>query len=398
MPTAPTMVYNQSFSTSSSTGGPRIDIDYRMQLVKQRESAAPFLSLMLNINSASTPTSEFRGFETRPNPKKSVISGAVAQGGSANASVSVVVANAKYFAVGDIVKASGASTGGDTTLGTTGRVTAVDTGTNTLTVHPNDPALKIAAMADGATLQVWGNSYAQGTLGATPKGVKPDLKTFYTQIFKNAYQVNATQANNRLYGSPERDRLRAEAEIEHLIEVNKALYNGDGSVDTTNDTDPRTNLTGLLNQFTTNVMSYGSELSEDELFDFMTTLHAPKYAPDGKMSKRMVLASADIIKWVNKIAIARNAFREMLTVYGVDVFRVTFANRTWEFIEDPILSDFLPGWAIVFHPRYVKLREFRPTRLQANIQTNDADYFKDQLLTELGLEVYLEELGGIMRP
>ncbi len=394
----PTIVHNTSFSTSTGTGGPRIDIDYRMQLVKQRESAAPFLSLMLNINSNSTPTSEFRGFETRPNPKKSVVSGAVAVGGSANATVSVTVANGKVFAVGDIVKATGASTGGDTTLTTTGIVTAVNTSTNVLTVRPNDPALIIAPISDGATLQVWGNSFAQGTTGATPKGIKPDLKTFYTQIFKNAYQVNKTQANNKLYGSPERDRLRGETEIEHLIEINKALYNGDGSVDTTNDTDPRTNLTGLLNQFTSNIMSYGAELSEDELFDFMTTLHAPKYAPDGKMSKRMVLASADIIKWVNKIAISRNAFREMITVYGVDVFKVTFANRTWEFIEDPILSDFLPGWAIVFHPRYVKLREFRSTRIEANIQANDADYIKDQFLTELGLEVYLEELGGIMRP
>lgn len=398
MVTQATMVYNQSFSTSSTTGGPRIDIDYRMQLVKQRESAAPFLSLMLNINSQSVNTSEFRGFETRPNPKKSAISGAVAEGATAGATVSVVVANAKYFAPGDIVKATGASTGGDTTKTVTGRVTVVTTATNTLTVMPNDPTLIIAAMADGAILQVWGNSYAQGTGGATPKGTKPDLKTFYTQIFKNSYQVNRTQANNKLCGAPERDRLRGESEIEHMIEINKSLYNGDGTVDTETDTDPRTNITGVLNQFTSNIMSYGAELSEDELFDFMTTLHAPKYAPDGKMSKRLVMASADIIKWINKIAIAKAAPREMLTHYGVDVFKVTFANRTWEFVEDPILSDFLPGWAVVMHPRYVKVREFRPTRLEANIQDNDDDFYKDQFLTELGLEVYLEELGGIMRP
>lgn len=396
MATLPTVVHNASFSTASTSGGPRINIDYRTQLVKQRESAAPFLSLMLNINSQKTETHQFSGFETRPNPKKSALTADVAAGGSAGASITVPVTNGKYFAIGDIVKATGASTGGDTTKTITGRVTAVSG--NNLTVYPNDPTLTIAGMSNGQTLQVWGSSYAQGALSATPTGVKPDQKTFYTQIFKHAYQVNRTQANNRLYGSPERDRLRGEKEIEHMIEIEKAMLNGDGTVDTTSDTDPRTNMTGLLNQFTSNIMSYGAELTEDELFDFMTTLHAPKYAPDGKMSKRMVLASADLIKFVNKIAIARSAPREMLTVYGVDVFKVVFANRTWEFVEDPVLSDFLPGWGVVFHPRYVKLREFRPTRLEANIQANDADYYKDQFLTELGLEVYLEELGGILRP
>jgi hypothetical protein len=52
----------------------------------------------------------------------------------------------------------------------------------------------------------------------------------------------------------------------------------------------------------------------------------------------------------------------------------------------------------VLQPRYVKLREFRPTVLDANIQPNDADYFLDQFQTELGLEVQLEELHGIMKP
>lgn len=391
----PTLVYNESFSTSVGTGGPRINIDYRMELIKQRESSAPFLALMLNVNNESTKTHQFNHFTTRPNPKKSVIVGDVAVGAGANQPVNVIVADAKIFNIGDVVKATNAVKGAGETL--YGRVRTVTVATNTLIVYPNDPTLIISAMADGETLQVWGNSFAQGTLSANPSGVKPDLSQLYTQIFKNSYQVNKTQANNRLYGAPERDRLRGEKEIEHVIEIEKALLNGDGSVDTTNDTDPRTNITGLLNQISTNVLSYGADLSQDELFDFMNTLHAPKYAPDGKQSMRMVLASSQIMGSVAKLAIAGRTPMEMVTQYGVDIGKVVFNGRTWKFIEHPVLSDFLPGSAIVFHPRYVKVREFRPTVIEANIQPNDADYFKDQFLTELGLEVQLEELHGLIQ-
>jgi len=396
MPTYPTVIYDTAFSDSAGTGGPRVNIDYRMQLIQQRESAAPFLSFMLNLNSEATKTATFKMFETRPNPKKGTISGAVAAGSAANATVTVNVTtgNGSRFNIGDIVKAKNA-VAPDATFSVWGRVTAIST--DALTVRPNNPLLKIAAMDDADELQIWGNTFAQGTLSAKPSGTKPDLKTFYTQIFKNSYKVTKTHANNRLYGSPERDRLRGEKEIEHLIEVEKQLLYGDGTLDTTNDSDPRTTLTGILNQITTNVLEYGPSLEEAELFDFMTDVHKLKYAPDGKMSRRLVLASSDVLNDIQKIALKNRRVMDLATVYGMDVAKLVYANRTWDLVEDPILSDFLPGWAVVFHPRYVKLREFRPTRLEANIQPNDADYYLDQLLTELGLEVQLEELHGIMK-
>lgn len=393
----PTVVYNKSFSTSALTGGPRIDINYRMQLIKQRQSAAPFLNIMLNINNERAKTHEIRLFETRPNPKKALISGAVAAGASANATVTVNVATGKgtYFNVGDLVRAKSAvAPDADHTV--SGIITAIST--DALTVRPNDPAKTIAAMSDGDELQVWGNSFAQGTLSANPASTVPELKTFTTGIVKNAYQVNKTQANNRLYGAPERDRQRGEKEIEHLIEIEKQLLNGDGAVDTTNSNDPRTNILGLIPQFTSNVLSYGADLDEDEIFGFMSDLHAPKYAPDGNMAVRWVVASADVMSAIGKMALKRNQVVNVQKVFGMEVSTLVWPGRKWKFVEDPILSDFLPGWAIVFHPRYVFLREFRPTRLEANIQPNDADYFKDQFLTEVALETQLEELHGIIRP
>jgi len=399
MPQTPTVVYNQNFSTSAGTGGPRINIDYRMQLIQQRESAAPFLALMLHINSEGTQTYQFNNFETRPNPKKAIVNASGTAAGTVANTVQITLAtasNATFFNINNIVIAKTAVAGSGQTV--VGIVTALDTTNGYVTVKPNDPTKAFAAVPGGDELQVWGNSQPQGATSANPTGTQPKLNTFYTQIFKDSYQVNRTQANNRLYGAPERDRLRSEREIDHLMDIERALLRGDGIVDTSYFSDPRTTLSGLLNQIQSNVLSYGANLTTQALFNFMTTVHAPKYAPDGKQSRRMVLASADVMAAINNIALATRRELQVATVFGVDVSKLVWAGRTWDFIEHPILSDVLPGWAVVFHPRYVKLREFRPTRLEANIQANDADYYKDQFLTELGLEVQLEELHGVMHP
>ena len=397
MATQPTVIYNAALNTGSGSSGPRINIDYRTQLIRQRESAAPFISLMLNINSEGTKTHIFKTFQTRPNPKKGTLTLAVAQGSTAGATVSLVMTagQGSRFNIGDIVRGQYSSGNGGTGITLEGLVTGITT--DTLTVQPNDPTLTIAAFNAGDTIQIWGNSYMQGSLSANPSATIPELKTFYTGIFKQDYRVDKTLENDRLYGAPERDRVRGEKEIETLIEMEKQAIYGTGVLDTTG-TSPRTTMTGLLNQIQTNVLSYGSTLTGDSLFDFMTAVHAPKYATDGKMSRRMVLASADVLSQINKIALSNQRTLDMTTVYGCDVSKLVWAGRTWDFIEDPILSDFLPGWAIVFHPRYVKLREFRPTRLEANIQPNNADYIEDQFLTEIGVETQLEELHGVMHP
>jgi hypothetical protein len=394
MPPTVTVIPNAPFTTSSGTGGERINIDYRMELVQQRESAAPFLTFMLHLNSENTQTHQFNTFETRPNPKKSAVVTGNAVGAGAGTSRDIVVANADYFKVGNLVRPS-ASLPADATQTNFFIITAITYGTDTITVAPNNKALILCATTTDDELVVWGNSYQQATLSGVPMSTKPILKTFYTQIFKDGYQVSKTQANNRLYGAPERDRQRAEKEIEHVTDINKNLYMGEGLLDTSG-TYPRTTLTGLDSQIETdNVLGYDEHLEADELFDFMTTLHAPRYAVDGNLSRRLVLASADIINDINKIAQEQKRLTmERITVYNVSVTTLTWANRTWDLVEDPQLSLFLPGTAYVVQPRYVKLREFRPTRLEANIQPNNADYFEDQFLTELGLEVLLPELHG----
>lgn len=400
MPTEPSVVQNATFGTLASQGGPRINIDYRMQLIKQRESAAPFLAFMLHLNSKKTETYDFRGFETRPNPERATVDTGCSAG-SAGATVQVVVASGKgtYFTVRDTVRFKNA-VAGSASYTTFGVITAIST--DTITIRPNDPAKAITAISAGDELQVVAPSFAQAALSANPSATVPTLKTFYTQIFKNAYRVSKTHANNRLYGAPERDRLRGETEIKHRVGINKALILGEGILDTTEDTaNPRTTLTGIMSQLTSstsNILSYGASLEASELFGFMTDVHQYRYAPDGNSMRRMVLCSADIMDAINQIALDTRQSVKIENVFGMDVSRLQWAGRTWDLVEDPVFSELLPGKAVVFHPRYVRLREFRSTRLEANIQPNNADYFEDQLLTELGLEVFLPELHGVIQP
>jgi hypothetical protein len=395
MATEPTIIdINQDggFNDVAAQGGPRVNIDYRLQLVRQRESAAPFLSLMLNINSEPTLTHQFRMFETRPNPKKALTT--TDEAGGATGTWDMATGKGSYFQIGDILRPAGISAGAGETLEAI--VTSITDDAVTWKANTNTAsALTVVAVPTGTMIQVWGYSAAQGGLSAKPNASVPALKSFYTQIFEHSYKVTKTHANNRLYGAPERDRLRSEKEIEHIIEIEKALLQSNGILDTSGS-EPRTTLTGLMNQITSNVCNTGGTLTSDLLFDFMTDVHKMKYATDGKMSRRLVIASSSVMSDINAIALKTRQSLEVVNVFGVDVSKMVWAGRTWDFVEDPILSDFLDGTAIVLQPRYVKLREFRPTVLEANIQPNDADYFLDQFKTELGLEVQLEELHGLI--
>lgn len=397
MATEPTIINTETsggFNDSAAQGSERVNIDYRMQLIRQRESAAPFLSLMLNINSEPTLTHEFRIFETRPNPKKALTT--TDEAGGATGTWDMATGKGTYFQVGDILKPAGIVAGAGETLEAI--VTSISSDAVTWKANTNTASAKtVVAVPTGTMIQIWGNSHAQGGLSAKTNATVPLRRAFYTQIFKHAYKVTKTHANNRLYGAPERDRIRGEKEIEHIIEIEKSLLWSDGVLDTSG-TEPRTTLTGLINQISSNVLEYGATLTSDLFFDFMTTVHAMKYATDGKMSRRLVIASSKVMSDVNKIALKTRQTLDVVQMYGVDVSKMVWAGRTWDFVEDPILSDFLDGYALVLQPRYVKLREFRPTVLDANIQPNDADYFLDQFMTELGLEVQLEELHGVIKP
>jgi hypothetical protein len=397
MATEPTVLNTElgGFNDSALQGAERVNIDYRMQLIRQRESAAPFLSLMLNINSEPTLTHEFRIFETRPNPQKALLASEGAAG--ATSTWNVATGKGTYFQLGDILR------GKDVTYDSATEtqeaiITAITADALSVKANTNTAAAKtLPVIPAGTMIQVWGNSFAQGTLSAKTNATVPLRRAFYTQIFKHSYKVTKTHANNRLYGAPERDRLRGEKEIAHIIDIEKSLLQSDGILDTSG-TEPRTTLTGLINQISTNVLEYGSTLTDDLYFDFMTSVHNYRYATDGKLNRRLVIASSKVISDINKIALANRQVMDVTTLYGVDVSKMVWAGRIWDFVEDPILSDFLDGWAIVIQPRYIKLREFRPTVLDANIQPNDADYFLDQFMTELGLEVQLEELHGIIKP
>lgn len=386
----PNVLYNVAFGTGSTAGGPRIDIDYRTELIQLTPAAAPFISFMLNINTDNVQTHEFRAFEERPNPQFAQVATPGTEG-AAGAAQTIVVASGrgKFFVPGNLIRFS-VTRPPSSSYTNIGLITAIST--DTLTVYPNDKTKILVQETTDDVIHVVGNSWKQGSNAAKTSMVVPDLRTFYTHIFQNTYQVPRTAASNRTYGIKELQRNLRYAQYQHKIDQNRALYYSTGQIDTSDD-QPRSTLTGLDSQIQSDrVFEYGSVLEEGEFFDAMTTVHEQAYG-EGNMQNRLVLSSSAVISDINKIALAKKAPITVLTRWGMNITQtVWMGNRIWSFIEDPTLTKVAQGDAYIIQPRYVSLREFQPTILKMNIQDNDYDGHKGQVLSEFGLELLLPEI------
>jgi len=165
--------------------------------------------------------------------------------------------------------------------------------------------------------------------------------------------------------------------------------------DTTTTGKPRYQQDGLIAQITSNVLEYGASLDQEELFGFMTDVHSPMYSGG---NKRMVLASADLLASVNNMATDAIRITTRDTTWGPNITEVQFAGKIWQFVEAPALSDRRPGWGIVIHPTYLKLRTLIPTRYEMNVQNPIDKFYKDGFYTVQAIEVRLEEVFGILKP
>ncbi|CAM2951873.1 DUF5309 domain-containing protein [Paenibacillus sediminis] len=130
---------------------------------------------------------------------------------------SVVVANAEPFRVGHVVKI------GDELL----YVSAINTGTKTLTVTRGYASTTAAAIADGAKIEV---QFVEGTEGADARSARFKARNSvsnYTQIFDDSVEITGTAEAVTQYGiSDLYEYEKQKKQVELALSLEKALING----------------------------------------------------------------------------------------------------------------------------------------------------------------------------
>jgi hypothetical protein len=268
--------------------------------------------------------------------------------------------------------------------------------------------------------QVIGSAWAEGT--GAPAGWEDDLSNSegYCQIFKTACNMfSGTAMATRYRGvADEFKRTWTEKLMEHKMDLEQGFLYGIGSAGGstallddsgeryTHGIVPYTEANGKVYNFSYSSSGYDAFL--DAMEDFFAL-------ESGNSGNKLVLASRKIITYLNKLGggsfmnntVGASQYKlDINTIPGSFGHQVTMVNTIFgnlHFVAEPLLRGPWENYAVAVDMKNVAYRPLvgngvsRDTFIETNIQGNDEDGRRDQIITEAGLEISLPETHAILK-
>ena len=218
--------------------------------------------------------------------------------------------------------------------------------------------------------------------------------------------------------SDEYKRVWTERLMEHKMDLEQAFLLGVGNAgvsETSTTTAPVRYSWGILPYTEANGkvynMSYASS-GYDAFLDAMEDYFAPE---GGNSGNKLVLASRKVITYLNKLGAGSFLNNSVgSSQYSLDVknipgafgHQVTMVNTIYgnlHFVQEPLLRGPWENYAVCVDMANVAYRPLagngisRDTFIETNIQANDEDGRRDQIITEAGLEISLPETHALLK-
>ena len=272
-----------------------------------------------------------------------------------------------------------------------------------------------ADMNAGQKGQVIGTAWAEGT--KAPVGWEDIMSDSegYCQIFKTAMNLFSNTARATRYRgvANEYNRIWTDKLMEHKMDMEHAFLFGLGNA-TAGATDarythgivPYTETKGKVYNFT--YASSGYDAFLDAMEDF--------FAPEGGNSgNKLVLASRKVITYLNKLgsgsflnnSVGSSQYSLDVTSipgnFGHTVTKVSTIFGNLHFIAEPLFRGPWENYCTAIDMKNVAYRPLsgngvnRDTFVETNIQDNDEDGRRDQIITEAGLEISLPETHALLK-
>ena len=167
--------------------------------------------------------------------------------GNATTDTSFVVDNGSRFRVGDQIRTEGS---GEVML-----VTAVNTGTNTLTVVRGYGGSTAEALADDLVVHILGNAALEGDDAGSARFTARSRKTNYTQIFSATVEVSGSElAVKQLGVADELDYQKHQRTRELLRDLENCVINGRApAANPEGSATVRRTMRGIIPSITTNL-------------------------------------------------------------------------------------------------------------------------------------------------
>lgn len=363
----------------------KIVVDMSDTIGLLQPNAEPFMSFLkiAKRNSEVANNPKFEWMEDDLLPSWDAVNNA---SGYASGATSIVVDNGSYFRVNDVLKVPRTS---EVIL-----VTAVDSGTNTLTVVRGYGVTAAAAIVDNDPIVIIGNANQEGAGTRELKSTLEVPKYNLTQIFKTPFGVTNTEKATKMYGGSDLSYQQAKAGVQHKIDMARAFMYGERKEDTSGSKPKRTT-GGLLSFLNKNNYDAGGQLTQTE-FDNNISEVVFKYGS----KEKILLASARLLSVINTWALGKLQVDNLAKEFGLEIFKYVTPFGVYNIMNyQHILEGAVyGGYGVVIDPEGVKYRPLngRDTKLETNIQNNDEDQRKDQYITEAGLEVRNAEKHAVI--
>ena len=281
-------------------------------------------------------------------------------------------------------------------------------------------------IASGAKGQVIGSAWAEGS--TAPLGWEDAMfdREGYCQIFKTAMNLFSGTAMATKYRgiADEYKRVWTEKLMEHKMDLEQGFLFGRGVAGAANEGDtgassetagstrythgivPFTEVNGKVYN-----MSYAAS-GYDAFLDAMEDFFAPE---SGNSGNKLVLASRKVITYLNKLgagsflnnSVGSSQYRlDVSNIPGAFGHTVTVVNTIYgnlHFVQEPLLRGPWENYACAVDMANVAYRPLvgngvsRDTFIETNIQANDEDGRRDQIITEAGLEISLPETHAVLK-
>ena len=281
-------------------------------------------------------------------------------------------------------------------------------------------------ISDNAQGQVLGTAWAEAS--KAPEGWEDALfdREGYCQIFKTACNLfSGTSMATKYRGiANEFQRVWTEKLMEHKMDLEHAFLFGNGGMG--HDVQagpPSVEGTGAPTRYTHGIVPYTEANGKvynfsyassgyDAFLDAMEDFFAPE---GGNSGNKLVLASRKVITYLNKLGSgsflnnsvgASQYSLDVQNIKGTFGHMVTKVNTIYgnlHFVADPLLRGPWENYCVGVDMKNVAYRPLagnginRDTFIETNIQDNDVDGRKDQIITEAGLEIQLPETHAIMK-
>ncbi|TYO95132.1 SU10 major capsid protein [Desulfallas thermosapovorans] len=351
----------------------RRDLDVARDIARYMPDETPWTVMLLQSRKKGTQTAQFfwweedvYGYWTQVN------SGA----GYDDTATDIVVDDASIFAPKDILK-----------IPRTGEVmfvSAVNTGTNTITVMRGYGETAAAAINDDDYVLCLGNAMEERSSAPQEKILQPVKMYNYCGITRTTFGGSGTVlAEQQVTNEQERARLTRDKGVDHRLSLERMLLFGERKEDATNK---RRMSRGIEKFITTNVYDAGGEMTEA---DFDQNVCEPVFKYGTK--RKVLVASPRMVSIINGFAKDKLQVSQGAKEYGLDLQEYISPHGRLVIAPSRILEQYYAYHSFVIDMKYVSFRALRDTKLRRNIQAPDVDGFLDEYLTEAGLEFRVEK-------